>query len=223
MKKYLIYIIAVVVIVLIGAELFLRVYYGFCDAVLATESAKYEYIAQPSQDRFRFRNTIKYNSLSMRSEEIDTAAILILGFGDSVINGGVQTDHGSLATTILSDTLTKLYNKKVQFLNIAMGSWGPDNCYAYLNEHGDLGARHIFLFVSSHDAYDNMTFEKIVDHHESYPSSQYPLALIELVDYNEIYSNKKSAETTAKKTTRRGRTKKAKDETDTTSTEKKAE
>jgi large subunit ribosomal protein L17 len=31
------------------------------------------------------------------------------------------------------------------------------------------------------------------------------MAMIELVDFNEIYSNKKSAETTAKKTTRRSR------------------
>jgi len=169
-------------VVLCGADLFLRSYYGFCDTVLVTESPKYEYIAQPSQDRFRFRNNVKYNSLSMRSEEVDTTAILILGFGDSVINGGVQTDQESLATTILSDTLSKLYNRKLQFLNISMGSWGPDNCYAYLKEHGDLGAKHIFLFVSSHDAYDNMTFEKIVDHHESYPSDQYPSALVELMD-----------------------------------------
>jgi hypothetical protein len=63
-----------------------------------------------------------------------------------------------------------------------MGSWGPDNCYAYLKEHGDFGANHIFLVVSSHDAYDNMNFEKIVDHHKSYPSSQYSSALLELFD-----------------------------------------
>jgi len=33
------------------------------------------------------------------------------------------------------------------------------------------------------------------------------MAMIELVDYNELYSNKKSTETAAKKTTRRGRAK----------------
>ena len=48
------------------------------------------------------------------------------------------------------------------------------------------------------------------------------MALIELVDLNEIYSNKKSVDTEAKKTTRRGRTKKAKDATDST-TETKGE
>ncbi len=36
------------------------------------------------------------------------------------------------------------------------------------------------------------------------------MAMIELVDFNELYSNKKSTDTAAKKTTRRGRTKTAK-------------
>ncbi len=44
------------------------------------------------------------------------------------------------------------------------------------------------------------------------------MAMIELVDFNELYSNKKSAEGTAKKTTRRGRAKTAK----TTGTDKTA-
>jgi hypothetical protein len=80
MKKYLIYLGFLIVILLCVADLFLRQYYGFCDTVLMSENSKYEYIAQPSQNRFRFRNNVKYNSLSMRSEEIDTTAILILGF-----------------------------------------------------------------------------------------------------------------------------------------------
>lgn len=168
--------------IIVGLEIFLRVYYGFCDTVLMKEDSNFEYIAQPNQQRFRFRNHVMYNSLSMRSEEVDTSSTIILGFGDSVINGGVQTDQDSLATTILSDTLSKIHNTKIQFLNISAGSWGPDNCYAYLKKHGDFGAKSIFLFVSSHDAYDNMNFEKIVDIHESFPSKQYLLASYELVD-----------------------------------------
>lgn len=118
----------------------------------------------------------------MRSEAVDSASDLILGFGDSVINGGVLTEQDSLATTILSDTLTKHHGKKIQFLNISAGSWGPDNCFAYLKKYGDFGAKSIYLFVSSHDAYDNMNFEKIVDVSESLPSKQNTLALYELVD-----------------------------------------
>jgi hypothetical protein len=181
MKKKLSYLLYIAVF-LLAVEVFLRLYFGFCDTVLMREDPDYEYIAQPSQNRFRFRNHIKYNALSMRSEEVDTTAHLILGLGDSVINGGVQTDHDSLATTILSDSLSKREGKKLQFLNISAGSWGPDNCFAYLKKHGDFGAGSFFLFVSSHDAYDNMTFDKIVDVNVSFPSKQYASAIYELFD-----------------------------------------
>ena len=116
----------------------------------------------------------------MRSEEVDTSASIILGFGDSVINGGVQTEQDSLATTILSDELSNTAGRKVQFLNISTGSWGPDNCFAYVKKHGNFGAQDMYLFVSSHDAYDNMNFEKIVGVNESFPSKQYKSAIAEL-------------------------------------------
>ena len=182
MNKKIKIILIVLALAAVGLELFLRFYYGFGDAVLFQEDPDFEYIAQPNQDRFRYRNHIKYNSNSMRSDEVDTTANIILGFGDSIINGGMQTDNDALATTILSDTLTKMQGRKVQFLNISSESWGPDNAYEYFEKYGRFGADAIYLFVSSHDAHDIMTFEKIVDTNESYPSRQYPLAIIELLD-----------------------------------------
>ena len=163
-------------------ELFLRTYFGFCDTVLMQQNSEYEYIAKPNQERFRFRSEINYNSLSMRSDEINSDAVIILGFGDSVLNGGVLTSNEDLATTQLSKSLTKKMNKPVQFLNISAGSWGPDNCFAYLLEKGDFNAKGIYLFVSSHDAYDTMNFEKIIDKSVSFPSKQYKIAIYELID-----------------------------------------
>ena len=181
MKKK-IFVLGFLIVLSICLELFLRMYFGFCDTVLVREDSEFEYIAQANQKRFRFRNHAIYNSFSMRSEEVDTSSIKILGFGDSIINGGVLTDQDSLATTILSDTLSKIYGTKIQFLNISAGSWGPDNCYAYLNKYGDFGAKSIFLFFSSHDAYDNMNFEKVVDNHSNFKSRQYSFAQYELVN-----------------------------------------
>jgi hypothetical protein len=66
-------------------------------------------------------------------------------------------------------------------LNISAGSWGPDNCYAYLQKYGDFAARIIFLVVSSHDAYDNMDFQPVVDVHPSFPTKQCKSAVYELV------------------------------------------
>jgi len=114
----------------------------------------------------------------MRNEPLtNDDKCVVLGFGDSVINGGALTDQDSLATTIVEKQL----GNGIRFLNISAGSWGPDNSAAYLKKYGDFNAKMIILFVSSHDSHDNMTFEEIVDHHESYPSSQYLLASGELV------------------------------------------
>jgi len=117
----------------------------------------------------------------MRSAELNKKAFVILGFGDSVINGGNLTDQDSLATTKLSNAFTNIFSTPVQVLNISAGSWGPDNCAAYLNKYGDFGTKLILLIVSSHDAHDNMTFAKIVGTPD-FPDHQYRLALVELFD-----------------------------------------
>lgn len=157
------------------SELVLRVGFGFCDAPLVVESDRYEYAFAPDQDRHRFGSHISYNRYSQRSENPDSTKTLVLGLGDSVINGGVLTDNDELATTLAS-------SDSIQILNISAGSWGPDNCAAYLEEKGTFGATAMLLVVSSHDAYDNMTFEPIVGRHKSYPSRQYSSAIWELVD-----------------------------------------
>ncbi len=169
-------------VLLLVAEVFLRTYYGFCDTVLLRTDPYYEYIAQPGQDRFRFRQHIRYNSLSMRSEEPDSTAVILLGCGDSVINGGVLTDQDSLATTLLTDQLSRIYRRRVQFLNVSAGSWGPDNCLAYLEHTKVPRPTAIVLFVSSHDAHDNMSFKNVVGVRKNFPKEQYGSALVELID-----------------------------------------
>ena len=164
-------------------EFYMRSYWGFCDTILMRVDNDYEYIAQPNQDRFRFRHKIFYNEYSMRSKPLSTSdSIRILGFGDSVINGGTQTDNDSLATSLIENHLCNQLGISIRCLNISAGSWGPDNCFAYLKKHGNFGADIIFLVISSHDAYDNMDFEKIVGEHVSFPTHQYSLAIAELFD-----------------------------------------
>lgn len=164
-------------VLFIGAEVVLRKVWGFGGMVLFQSDDTFEYIAQPNQERVRFGNRIMFNEYSMRSLPLSSNdKCVILGFGDSVINGGTLTDHDSLATTLVEDQLKDNY----RFLNISAGSWGPDNCAGYLEKMGDFNAKMIVLFVSSHDAHDNMTFKSTVGHHEAYPEKQYPLAIIEV-------------------------------------------
>ncbi len=151
-------------------------YYGFAHAPLYYSSDKYEYMASPNQGGVRFGNHYHYNSYSQRSEEPDSSRTIILGLGDSVIFGGIQTDQNDLATSLFTK------ETGMQMLNISAGSWGPDNCAAYLKEKGLFNAKAMFLLVSSHDAHDNMDFQPTVGVYPSYPDKQYVLAWGELIN-----------------------------------------
>lgn len=165
---------------LVLLELFLRFYWGLCDTVIMKESSKYEYIAAPNQNVYRFRNHIFYNNFSMRSESLRKDSRKILGLGDSVINGGVLTDQDSLATTILSKRLSESIGEDIQVLNISAGSWGPDNCNAYLEENGCFDAEIIVLVVSSHDVHDIMNFSPVVGVVNYFPTRKPHFAIMEL-------------------------------------------
>lgn len=157
-------------------ELVLRLVFGFCDAVLYQSSSAYEYIAQPNQQRYRFFSHIDYNSYSQRSEEPDSTKTIVLGLGDSVIFGGTMLDQDSIATTLFSK------ETGMQMLNISSGSWGPDNCAAYLKEKGTFGAKAMVLVCSSHDAFDVMSHIPVVGIYPNYPDKQYKLAIWEVID-----------------------------------------
>lgn len=175
MKK--VYYIIIIAIVLIGTlELYLRFKWGFCDALLYNHSNEYEYIAQPNQNRYRFGAHIHYNSYSQRSAEPDSTKKIILGLGDSVLFGGTWMDQDSLASTIFSK------ETGMQMLNISAGSWGPDNCAAYLKEKGTFNAKAMVLVCSSHDAYDVMSHTPVVGIYPNYPNKEYHSAIIELID-----------------------------------------
>ena len=170
------WILGCLIIALILVEAVLHLCLGFCDALLYQSSDKYEYIAQPNQSRHRFGVRLLTNSYSQRSEEPDSTKIKVLGLGDSVIFGGGWMDHDSLATTLFSN------ETGMQMLNISCGSWGPDNCVAYLKKKGTFGARAMVLVCSSHDAYDGMSFVPVVGVWPNYPDKQYKVALWEAIE-----------------------------------------
>lgn len=175
-KKRIYIAISICFILIALLELTLRFVFGFCDAVLYQSSPAYEYIAQPNQHRYRFFSHIDYNSYSQRSDEPDSTKTIVLGLGDSVIFGGTMLDQDSIATTLFSK------ETGMQMLNISSGSWGPDNCAAYLKEKGTFGAKAMVLVCSSHDAFDVMSHIPVVGIYPNYPDKQYKLAIWEVVD-----------------------------------------
>lgn len=162
-------------LLLLLAEVILRAVWGFGKMPLYAASDKWEYMTIPSQSGERLGNKYYYNRYSMRSGEVDSTKKHVLGLGDSVIHGGVQTEQDSLATSLFTE------ETGIQMLNISGGSWGPDNCAAYLKEYGLFDAESMFLLVSSHDAYDNMTFAPTVGVSPSFPESQYFCAVAEVL------------------------------------------
>ncbi len=165
------------------AEIVLRVKFGFCTAPLYISDPAFEYIYAPNQELHRFGNVIRTNELSMRSDPVSkTDTLVVLLVGDSVINGGSLTDQDSLASSKLEKKLSTVLRKSVRVLNIAAGSWGPDNIAAYLTKYGLFNADLICLVTSSHDAHDIMSANSPVGNDPNYPAKQYRLALIELWD-----------------------------------------
>ncbi len=168
--------ISVLLMIVLLAEFTLRIIWGFGKMPLYIKSSKYEYMYAPNQEMLRFGHYFYTNSYSQRSSEPDSTKCIILGLGDSVINGGSQTDNDSLATNLVTA------ETDFQMLNISAGSWGPDNCAAYLDELGIFNAKAMFVLLSSHDFGDTMDFLPTVGVHESFPDEQYFCAIYEVWD-----------------------------------------
>ena len=84
--------------ILIVVEITLRLVWGFGNMPIFAASDKYEYMALPNQCGVRFGYQYYFNAFGMRSNEVNSHKNHILGLGDSVLFGGVQTDQDSLAT-----------------------------------------------------------------------------------------------------------------------------
>ncbi|MCA1763899.1 MAG: hypothetical protein ABR574_05565 [Cryomorphaceae bacterium] len=164
-----------------GAEVILRLI-GFGNIPVYYSSDLYEYALEPKQEMKRFGNSIYINAEGMRSDELEPGDKPILKFGDSVLHGGVATDQSDLASEILESRFESEL-PKVRILNIAAGSWGPDNAFAWMMEHSDFDAQAIVLVFSSHDWQDQMTFRKVVGEVSFYPESRPFLALTDAAEW----------------------------------------
>src|SRR5947208_6169618 len=96
-RRWLIRALIVLLVVLIDGELFTRFYLGLGDPPLSIVDADMEYRFKPSMSYRRFGNRIHYNAYSMRSEDFpphksSADELRVMVIGDSVINGGAQTD-----------------------------------------------------------------------------------------------------------------------------------
>lgn len=149
--------------VLVGVELFARLGLGLGTPPLSVTHPSIEYLFKPNQDVNRFGNRILINAYGMRTPAFpahkqNPAERRIMVFGDSVINGGAQTDHEAVSTSLLARDLSRAWQAPVVVGNISAGSWGPGNWLAYAREYGWFDADAVVLVMSSHDTADNPAF-----------------------------------------------------------------
>jgi lysophospholipase L1-like esterase len=150
-------------VLLVGMELFARFGLGLGDPPLMMRDDQIEYLARPSMTYSRFGNRVSYNQWSMRSDgflatKSDPNELRVLVLGDSVVNGGAQTDQADIATEIIRQELAAKLNRPVTVGNISAGSWGPPNLLAYVKKFGLFDADAVVIVLSSHDAADVPTF-----------------------------------------------------------------
>ncbi len=139
--------------------MFLRLFWGLGTPVLYDLDPAIEYVQRPNQDLWRFGQHVLVNEYGMRSRSFpahrtDPRELRVLVIGDSVVNGGVLTDHAKLATTLAESRLAAELGRPVIVGNISAGSWGPPNQLAYLERFGLFDADIVVLVLSSHDAGD---------------------------------------------------------------------
>lgn len=178
LKVFLIF--AVVSIVL--GEIALRSI-GFLSAPLYRDSDSSKYVQVENQDLTRFGNHFVTNEYSMRSLPLKEDEYRVLVAGDSVLNGGTQTDHDMLATSMLEKDLNNdALDKNIRVLNASSGGWGIDNVAGFVRENGDFDAKLIVLVLNSHDAIGDMGESDVAGTNLNFPDEQYPLAWFELLD-----------------------------------------
>jgi len=155
-KRRLLIFAAVLLVLLISAELVARFALGLGDPPLQAFDPEIGYFYRPSRTYHRFGNTIHYNAYSMRSDDFpptksDPAELRILFLGDSVINGGSLTDQRQIATSLIQQALRDRLHRPVTVGNISAWNWSPANLWPYVQRHGLFDADIVVLVLSSHD------------------------------------------------------------------------
>jgi hypothetical protein len=140
--------------------------------VYVTDTA-IEYALAPEQNVRRFHKTYLVNAQGMRAPALVPGLRPVLVLGDSVVNGGVQTDQAALATSLASAN-------GIPWTQAAAGSWGPPNQWAWLQRHGaTVAPRAIVWVLSAHDRYDVPDFSPL--NPATHPTAQPWCALGDLV------------------------------------------
>lgn len=173
----------VIAVLLIVAEIGLRVTIGFGLPLIYQADPSIGYLLAPNQKTRRFGNLIEINQYSMRSAAIsptcDRHIWRILLLGDSIANGGWWTDQSQIMSALMRQTLQQNQNKAVEVLNASANSWCPRNQVEYVKRFGLFEAQAVVLLINTDDLFGTAPTSVPVGRDRFYPDHQPPLALVE--------------------------------------------
>lgn len=199
--------IAVLVALLVAAEVGLRLLLGFGNPLIYISDEEIGYLLAANQRTRRFGNRIEINNYSMRSAVVaktrPDSTLRVLLLGDSIANGGWWTDQDQTISALIAAQLQQLVNsgpdstsfERVEVLNASANSWGPRNELAYLKRFGTFDAQAVVLLLNTDDLFAPAPTSVPVGRDRNYPIRKPPLALIEA--FNRVLPYKPPAEMAA--------------------------
>lgn len=165
------------VIVMIGE--FLARAAGFHRPLLY-EATPYGYRVKPSQEFLYLGRRARYNAFGLRSDSVEAhpkpGVTRILCVGDSITNGGLQTDQAHTFPYLLERLLAQA-GHSVEVLNISANGWALENEEGWMRENGILGSQIVLWQVATHDMNQRMASSQSLDTHVNFPSQPPRLAL----------------------------------------------
>ncbi|MGG6241712.1 GDSL-type esterase/lipase family protein [Nodosilinea sp. AN01ver1] len=191
----MLWVLAVGVVTLIGAEIFLRLRYGLGNPPLYVADARTGYRLAPHQNLRRRGNRIAINAYSMRGPAIapqraaDTLRVLMVG--DSIVNGGWWTDQAELLSLRVQTALELLKPaqfQQVEVLNASANSWGPRNELGYVLRFGTFEAQVLLLVLNTDDLFAVAPHSHDLGRSPQYPTRRPPLALAEAIARRRKYT-----------------------------------
>lgn len=141
----------VFVVLLIVAEIALRLVFGLGHPLLMQPNPIYGYMPAPNQDLHRFFSHIHINAYGMRSDDIEVNKPLgkhrILFAGDSVLFGTTYLDQAVIFATRVQRDL----GPDTQVMNASAGGWAPSNELGFLKAKGTFGADLVVFVLNTKD------------------------------------------------------------------------
>ena len=152
--KVLFLCLSAVVMVLLAAEIILRVFFGFANQPIYVTDDDIGYLLKADQHVRFLGKTYSCNKYHQRSEELmDEPDYRILMVGDSLLHGVHPVDQHETIPELLEARINRELGLNGEVLNASAPSWSIDNELEYVKRFGLFEADVVILVINNADIY----------------------------------------------------------------------